>query len=948
MKRTFRIAGLCALMALAAVSCKKSEQNKGTMTFRANIAQLNGNAKTHIGDGNMLVWNAGDSIKVYTLDKSEDNAAVFTTTADNVTAADFSGELEESEVYYAFYPVSSVSSDGDKFSLAVAAQQDYAGNDIASGTYPMWAASTDGDFNFSSHCGLLAIPMKGTATVGSIVLTDSTGMKLAGHYEMNDTDTTFVGTGNNVTLTFGSAGHMLDASRVDTMYFVLPAGVFSNGFTAEVRDTEGNSIKTFGTSNNNVIERETIRIMNPAVTVEKVTTNSPTTDATNPGTFTLHGEYEVSAGVTVSEVGFYYGVEGSFDTRGTIKRVVATSVTGTSFSYVVPADELEENTTYEYRAFMVTSVGETLGNLVEFSTYDYVYVVYTESSAQASTSPISFTINGSYMVVVNTGGSSKGINPDELGFYWGTDATSLTDRVVSTSVSGAQFEYTLTDLEGGKTYYYQAFLQKDGVDTRADEVKSFSVDAPTVTTGTAAATSTTAATGHVTLTSTGSGEVTEIGLCWGTESDPTVSTTTSNHAAASGHAVNTEYTVDFDGLTEATTYNVRAYAKVGSHYYYGSNVSFATPTPTYAVTTDTAMLVSPSPISFTLHGSYSVSYSKDVTVGFYYGPGADMTSNVTATPGTSFSYTLDNLAKNTVYSYQAYIIEGGTEHKGAIKTFRTPDPRFTVNVAEGRQVYLASGNLQYQPSTHTWRFAENPWNFVGGLVGSNDYGNVYEGGVKCRNNYISDTYSGWIDLFGWGTKNNPTETNNNFDDDDYTLYTEVYSTTFSDWGDNIEPGMHWRTLKGDEWACMMGKTSAAASRTTYGYFGGVEQVNARYAMVTLEGFTGVILFPDVYYHPAGVAVPQSFGDASTSAQTAYTQAEWNQMAANGAIFLPTQTGYRSGTAYVSGVNNSYYWTSTYYTSYKAWRVTITSTQINASHTAELLYGYSVRLARNAE
>ena len=50
---------------------------------------------------------------------------------------------------------------------------------------------------------------------------------------------------------------------------------------------------------------------------------------------------------------------------------------------------------------------------------------------------------------------------------------------------------------------------------------------------------------------------------------------------------------------------------------------------------------------------------------------------------------------------------------------------FTV-APGGRKVYFSRGNLQYQASTNTWRFAENQWDYVG----SGEYGNVYENSIK--------------------------------------------------------------------------------------------------------------------------------------------------------------------------------------------------------------------------
>ena len=56
------------------------------------------------------------------------------------------------------------------------------------------------------------------------------------------------------------------------------------------------------------------------------------------------------------------------------------------------------------------------------------------------------------------------------------------------------------------------------------------------------------------------------------------------------------------------------------------------------------------------------------------------------------------------------------------------------SVGQGKKVYFSKGNLQYQASTNTWRFAENQWDVIG------------EANVN-----VSSNYSGWIDLFLYGS-----------------------------------------------------------------------------------------------------------------------------------------------------------------------------------------------------
>ena len=57
----------------------------------------------------------------------------------------------------------------------------------------------------------------------------------------------------------------------------------------------------------------------------------------------------------------------------------------------------------------------------------------------------------------------------------------------------------------------------------------------------------------------------------------------------------------------------------------------------------------------------------------------------------------------------------------------------TIN-SSGDKVSFAPGNLQYQATTNTWRFAPNQWDAIG-----ND------------NQNVAEDYSGWIDMFAWGT-----------------------------------------------------------------------------------------------------------------------------------------------------------------------------------------------------
>ena len=203
---------------------------------------------------------------------------------------------------------------------------------------------------------------------------------------------------------------------------------------------------------------------------------------------------------------------------------------------------------------------------------------------------------------------------------------------------------------------------------------------------------------------------------------------------------------------------------------------------------------------------------------------------------------------------------------------------FTIN-EDGDQVWFSQGNLQYQASTDTWRFAENQWDYVGGEVDDGYYSGTVSGS---NNDLISTTYSGWIDLFGWGTGNNPTlHTTNNGD----------YST-FVDWGSNaISNGGNtanlWRTPTVSEMNYVFNNRTNTTNLGTD---------NARYAKGKVNNIYGVILFPDNYTHPTGVEAPTGINSTYSEGWGGnnYTLAQWSEMELAGAVFLPA-AGYRRGT-----------------------------------------------------
>ena len=200
------------------------------------------------------------------------------------------------------------------------------------------------------------------------------------------------------------------------------------------------------------------------------------------------------------------------------------------------------------------------------------------------------------------------------------------------------------------------------------------------------------------------------------------------------------------------------------------------------------------------------------------------------------------------------------------------------SVSATKTVTFSPGNLQYHPANNEWRFAQNQTDYIGE-----------------DNAGISATYNGWIDLFGWGTGNNPT--NNSTDYEDYP--------TFVDWGVNKignDAPNTWRTLTYEEWKYIINERSNASNLK------GVAQVN---------GVNGLILLPDNWICPSGVTFKSGFhnndGIEYYADYQTISSSEWTKLEASGAVFLPA-AGYRYGSDVGIVQNYGNYWSATEYRS----------------------------------
>ncbi len=226
------------------------------------------------------------------------------------------------------------------------------------------------------------------------------------------------------------------------------------------------------------------------------------------------------------------------------------------------------------------------------------------------------------------------------------------------------------------------------------------------------------------------------------------------------------------------------------------------------------------------------------------------------------------------------------------------------SVSATKKVAFSSGNLQYQASTQSWRFAPNQTDVIG-----------------ADNANISTSYDGWIDLFGWGTGLNPTS--NGIEATGYA--------SFNDWGKQIGDGKTWYTLSNKEWKYLL-KTRKNASQ--------------KYGMATVNSVNGVVLLPDDFTLPDGVTfmsgAAADWGDEFFKSINEYSADQWALMQQAGAVFLPA-AGYRGETELYRMGWEGDYWASSSYDEFLAYCMGFFSDDISADGYNTRSYGYAVRL-----
>ena len=598
-------------------------------------------------------------------------------------------------------------------------------------------------------------------------------------------------------------------------------------------------------------------------------------------------------------------------------------------SYNITMTGLEADTKYYVRSYAINNQGVSYGECLLFHTSDGLPTVITVPVTQITANS---AVGGGN--VIDEGASSV----IERGICWSTNPEPSIDNYHGNNgIGSGNYSVNMNGLTSGTPYYVRAYA-KNLYGLVYGEVVSFTPTdgLPVVeTTDVTNITSNSAVCGG-NVREEGASSVIRRGVCWSISHNPT----TQDHDIPNGTGLG-EYSCNITGMSSNTDYYVRAYATNAVGTAYGAEKTIPTlqgkPTVTTAAVTDftynTATVVG----EVTNDGGATVTES-----GFCWSTSQNPTmedSHIEAGQGLGvFSAQLPNLHSDTRYYVKAYAVNNNGIAYGNQVDFTTQTgPQSPTGAAKGlfsvgpnKQVWFAQGNLQYQASTNTWRFADEQTEYIG-----------------MSNSQISATNPEWIDLFGWATSNynhnyacyQPWSTSDV--DSDYYAYGRYQAHLFNDsgqadWGYNsISNGGNtehvWRTLTSAEWVYVFKNRNTLSG--------------ILYAKASIGNINGVILLPDDWDASFFDLKSPNLPEARYNSNVMSMEVWKNVLEPLGAVFLPA-AGYRNITN-IYGVNSSgYYWASTGGGEIKAYYVNIKNTSFHPDTFEARHYGYSVRLVQD--
>ena len=233
-------------------------------------------------------------------------------------------------------------------------------------------------------------------------------------------------------------------------------------------------------------------------------------------------------------------------------------------SFTSHLQNLDIGATYYVRAYAINSEGINYGEEKNFTTLDGIPELTTDSIKNITATSATFYGN----IIEN-----DVLEILEKGFCWSTSTNpTITNnfKIVSGNELGS-FNSEITDMDVNTTFYVKAYLKNEAGTFYGDEISFTTEDGLPSGLNTTAISdiTTTTATSGGNITDDGGFEITARGVCWSTNTNPTITDSYTTDGTGTGN-----FTSSLTGLTELTNYYVRVYATNANGTSYGNEISF--------------------------------------------------------------------------------------------------------------------------------------------------------------------------------------------------------------------------------------------------------------------------------------------------------------------------------------------------------------------------------------
>lgn len=480
---------------------------------------------------------------------------------------------------------------------------------------------------------------------------------------------------------------------------------FSGSFSSLEPNSEY-SVRTYATTASGTVYGKTAKFKTLDISQPGVRTDG--TEAVSHNSAKLNAAITGKGTHAITEYGIVWGTTASPTTSLTTKTSTKANVTQFPTAFSANASGLAANTTYNYRAYVISNGVTSYGDNKTFKTSDLVQpTIRTDSDFKVSETTA--TVWGTL--------TAKGSNAiTEYGICWNTSANPTTSNSKKTYTGDVtsfpkQFEAFIENLNPATTYNFRAYVIMGGVTTYGDNktFKTSDLVQPSIRTDSEAKAGETVATVWGTLTAKGSSAISEYGICWNTAANPT---TSNSKKAYMGNV--TSFPKQFDAYMEnlkpGTTYHFRAYVIMGGVTTYGDNKSFKTSVSEPRVTTGDIFSITGRGTVMT--GTVNSKGSFDISeIGIVYGETqTPTTANTKVSKSGSgityphnFEFSVQGFSGTGAIYYRAYVISNGVTYYGDAKLGRAVSPVLQSGTHSlSGAVYTLRGTISNRP-THAIR-----------------------------------------------------------------------------------------------------------------------------------------------------------------------------------------------------------------------------------------------------